>query len=194
MRHFQEFSATGDIVSQVQLQNINNKTVAKCQLGIVSERTMNGQKQQHMNKMQIEVWGPQANFLASIPQGHTIIVKGKVEQYKYKGQDGVEKWATKVSVFTVGHCGPSIYGQQAQQQGYQQQGGYPQQGAPAPQTNAYPPQQQQQAPRGGYGAAPTGYPPPQQSLPNYAPQGATGYPPQAAQNPPAFDPNEQIPF
>lgn len=174
-------------------------------LGEMADRSQNGQPaQQHMSKHQIEVWGPNAKFLASIPQGHTIMGEGKFQNYKYKGQNGQELWGTKISVFTFGNCGPSQYGQQNQQQGYQQQqtGGYQQQSPPPVQNNNYPPQ-------GGYGAAPSyppqnqapqqgGYPPPQQNYPpqgvnpNYPPQGVAQNPP--AQQPPQFNPNEPVPF
>lgn len=176
MRHYQEFSATCDLVSAPQLQNINNKQCAKAQIGIVEERTNNGQKTQQMLKHTIECWGPQATFLASIPVGHTIMVKGKVQNYKYKAQNGQEQWATKIYVMGLGHCGPSMYANQQQQGQQQQMGGYPppqqQQGYPPPQQNTYPPPQ-----AGGYGAAPQSN--------QYPPQGVNqNYPPQGVNQPP----------
>lgn len=171
MKHFQGTRFVGDIVSPVQLQDVNGKTVARCQVGIIEENNRNGQQQRFMHKHFIEVWGPAAKFLASIPQGNTIMGEGKFVKYKYKGQNGQDQWADKITVFTFGNCGPSQYQQQNQQQGQQQYGGggYQQQ----------PPQQQQQTgypPQGGYGAAPNSYPPHGVNQ-NYPPQGVNQAPP-----------------
>jgi single-stranded DNA-binding protein len=172
MRHYQEFTATGDIIQPPQLKSVNGKSVATAQLGIIEERTNQGQKTQQMVKHQIECWGKQASFLASIPVGNTVMVKGKVQHYKYKTQNGGEAWATKISVFGLGNCGPSEYANQQQQQQTQQPGGYQQQTQYPPQNNNYPPATQQP----GYGAAPT-YPPQNQPV---------GYPPpHQGQQPPA---------
>lgn len=209
MRHFQEFQATCDIVTPPQMRQANGKNVASCQIGVIEERkNQQGQMERHMAKHTIEAWGQTANLLASIPVGNTVMVKGKVQNYKYKNQQGAEVWGNKVTVFTLGNCGPSQYGPPQQQQtqgGYQQQQpNYPpqnhapqyppQNSAPQypPPNNAppsYPPppsapqNQSLQNNAGGFGAAPQ-----QQRPPNHAP-GMGGY-----QGPPQFTDSGEVPF
>lgn len=173
MIHSQRFIATGDLIQAPQLQNVNGKSVCRARLGIVETRTVNGQKQNTQVSHSIEAWNKTAQHLASIPVGNTIMIEGKVQNYKYKDQQGNEKWATKITCFSVGNCGPSQYAQQQQgQQNYNQQSSY--NNAGNQNSGGYPPQNHNS---GGYGGAPQG--------PSHNSGG--GFPP-------TFDENEQIPF
>ena len=173
MKHFQNYSACGDIIAPVQMQNVNGKPLAKTRIGFQEYRKgqNGGQGSYHMVSQSVQAWGDTATLLASIPQGHTVMISGKPENYKYKDQQGNERWGSRITLFSVGNCGPSKYNQ-PQQQG----------------QNSYSQPQGQPQSHGHQGA--TGYPPQNNA--------GGGYPPQQQQaqsnQVPGFDPNEQIPF
>jgi single-stranded DNA-binding protein len=203
-----------DVVDAVKVQNVNGKQVARFQLAFVKEKKGdNGSVQHFRNKFFAEAWGDTGKFIQSLPVGTTIMFSGEFQNYSYDDGNGGKKYGTKVIIFGVGSCGMSQYPPEQQrtapqaggyqQQGYQQppmqaQTGYNQQAynqAPPPHNyapGAQNPPTQHAPPQNAYGQAPVPNgqwqqnPPPMQGQ---APMQQTGSFP-----PPAFDPNEQIPF
>jgi len=135
MNHSNQSNGVADLIESVILQNISGQRgetqVARSRFGFVEER----QGKQFRSSFQVEAWGMVAAKLAVIPQGHTVMWQGKFQNYSYKDQSGVEKWAVKITLFAVADCGPSQYS--SAQQGQQSQ---------QPSNYGRAPQQNQQAP------------------------------------------------